>query len=208
MFGHAKNAKRRSFEAIFQEHIALAEMCAAKLMQLFISPSNVEGRIREIVDLEHEGDRLTKETYHTLDRSFMTRIEKPDIQALIHQLDEILDGLHDAAYLIEIFDIKEVREEAKDLVSIIQDMVRVLKEKIILMPRLTMEQSQEGHARLDVMETLADEKWRKGMKRAYADLDSKEYLAWERIFDVLEETTNRCLKAGSVVDSIVRKDSH
>ncbi|MCX6739114.1 MAG: DUF47 family protein [Candidatus Parcubacteria bacterium] len=203
--------KDRSFEVIFFEHISLSEICSAKVMQLFTNMDKMEGRIREIIDLEHAGDRLNREVYRTLDASFMTKIEKPDIQELIHQLDEILDGLHDAAYLVDIYGFANIQEESKDITAIIQDMVLILKEKIALMSSrkgLSLEQSQEGHAQLDVLETRADELWRKGVKRSYAEHGEKEFFARKQMIDSLERVTDRCLKAMSVVDSIVRKECH
>ncbi len=209
MFG--KHEKERSFEEIFFEHISLSEICAAKLMQLFANMDGIEGRIREIIDLEHAGDRLNREVYRTLDASFMTKIEKPDIQELIHQLDEILDGLHDAAYLVDIYGFTNIQKEAKDITAVIQEMVLILKEKIALMSSrkgLSLEQSQEGHAQLDVLETRADELWRNGVKRSYSDHGEKEFFARKEMLDSLEQATDRCLKAMSVVDSIVRKELH
>jgi hypothetical protein len=206
-----KTAHKRPFEVIFHEHISLSEDCAAKLMQLFLTMDNIPGRIREIIDLEHEGDRLNREVYRTIDRSFMTKIEKPDIQQLTHQLDDILDGLHDAAYLVDICDMKNIRQEAIDIVAVIEEMIPILKENIFLMTTrkgLSLEQSQEAHAKMDVLETKADEIWRNGVKHLYQELDGKEFIARKEMIDALEEVSDRCLKAMSVIDSIVRKDSH
>jgi uncharacterized protein Yka (UPF0111/DUF47 family) len=172
---------------------------------------NVKGRIREIVDLEHAGDRLNREIYRTLDLSFFAKIEKTDIQELIHQLDDILDGLHDVAYLTDIYGFTSIQKEAKDIVAIIQQMVPILKEKIALMMTrkgLSLEQSQEGHAHIDVLETRADEIWRKGVKRSYSEHNEKEFFARKEMLDSLEHVTDRCLKAMSVIDSIVRKEMH
>ena len=208
MFGKSEKKSVRSFEIIFYEHISLSKECAKKLMQLFVSMDNIPGRIREIIDLEHEGDRLNREAYRTIDRSFMTRIEKPDIQHLIHNLDDILDGLHDVAYLVDICDMKKIEQDAIDVVAVVQEMLLVLKESIFLMTTragLTLEQSQEAHAKVDVLETRADEIWRSGWKRLYQEFDGKEFIARTKMLDSLEKVSDRCLKAMSVVDSITRK---
>lgn len=208
MFGKSKKTSVRSFDAIFYEHISLSKECSAKLMQLFVSMDNIPGRIHEIIDLEHEGDRLNREVYQTIDRSFMTRIEKPDIQHLIHNLDDILDGLHDVAYLVDICDMKKIEQDAIDVVAVIQEMLLVIKESIFLMTTrkgLSLEQSQEAHAKVDVLETRADEIWRSGWKRLYQEFDRKEFVARTKMLDSLEKVSDRCLKAMSVVDSITRK---
>ena len=210
MFGKSKKSAVRSFETIFYEHISLSKECSTKLMQLFVSMDNIPGRIREIIDLEHEGDRLNREVYRMIDRCFFQEIEKPDIQQLIHNLDDILDGLHDVAYLVDICDMKKIEQDAIDVVAVTQEMLLVLKESIFLMTTrkgLSLEQSQEAHAKVDVLETRADEIWRRGWKRLYREqeLHGKEFVARTKMLDSLEKVSDRCLKAMSVVDSIVRK---
>ncbi|MBK6381696.1 MAG: DUF47 family protein [Chitinophagaceae bacterium] len=49
---------------------------------------------RQMKDLEHIGDDLTREIMDRLNQTFVTPIEREDIMSLAHALDDVVDSLH------------------------------------------------------------------------------------------------------------------
>jgi len=158
-----------------------------------------------IVELEHEADAVTTEVHHLLDRTFLPKIDRPDVEHLIACLDDITDGLHDAAYLVDIFELDEPNRDAVEIIDCIRMMVKHLNDLLSAFPRVSLEVAQTAHRNIDHWETVADEKWRAAVKKIYRELSTKEYLAWKAIFDALEKVSDRCLASMHVIDSVVRK---
>ena len=53
--------------------------------------------MRNIKELEHEGDRLTHELVDLLNRTFVTPFDRDDMYRLAGALDDICDHVDDAA---------------------------------------------------------------------------------------------------------------
>ena len=82
-----------------------AELCheAAQLMQdVFEGEVEKQEALREIEQKEHEADELVAATMDRLRKTFITPMDREDIQLLIDQLDNTIDNIK------EIIDIRNV----------------------------------------------------------------------------------------------------
>src|SRR5438105_2101127 len=68
--------------------------------------------IRDIKELEHEGDRLTHEVVDLLNRTFVTPFDRDDMYRLAGALDDVCDHVHEAAGHIVGYRIAEIRPAA------------------------------------------------------------------------------------------------
>src|SRR6266849_6518143 len=60
-------------------------------------PDGSEGLIRDIKELEHEGDRLTHEVVDLLNRTFVTPFDRDDMYRLATALDDVCDHVDETA---------------------------------------------------------------------------------------------------------------
>ena len=67
---------------------------------------------RQIVDAEHEGDRITHEIVKRLNSTFVTPIDREDIYGLATQLDDIVDYTEEAADFLGLYQIEAPMEQA------------------------------------------------------------------------------------------------
>jgi|GEM_PF-4253305 len=199
--------KENSFEGLFRAHIAISARCARAAMELFTEMDQIIARIAEITALEHEADSITSDVHHLSDRSFMTRIDKPDILSLIQELDNITDSLHHAADFVDIYGISERVNAAGEVLGTICEMIKIIQAQIEKMPNLSLVDSQKAYSEVDALETKADTLWKAAVKDAFQKLEAKEFIARKDVLDMLEKTANTCLSAMSVLNSIVRKGS-
>src|SRR4249920_2273364 len=51
-----------------------------------------------IQQLEHEGDEIIHDTFTRLNQTFITPLDPEDIHSIASRLDDVLDGIEDAAY--------------------------------------------------------------------------------------------------------------
>src|SRR5437588_10450775 len=90
--------QRKEFFELFNQAAANAVAIARALVDLLAqAPNGSEERIRDIKDLEHEGDRLTHEVVGLLNRTFVTPFDRADMYRLAGALDDTRDRVHEPA---------------------------------------------------------------------------------------------------------------
>src|SRR3954447_12422910 len=97
--------------------VAIAQALIDLLEQF---PDRAEERMRDIKELEHEGDRLTHEVVDLLNRTFVTPFDRDDMYRLSTALDDICDHVDDAAEKIVGYGVRDVRPQAIDQARVIQ----------------------------------------------------------------------------------------
>src|SRR5919201_4787479 len=82
-----------------------------RLLDVFPADRNL---LREIKDLEHEGDRLTRGVVDLLNRTFVTPFDRDDMYRLAGAIDDVCDHIDEAAGKIIGYGVQEVRPLARD----------------------------------------------------------------------------------------------
>ena len=76
-------------------------------------------RATEINEIEHRCDSITQQILKRLHRTFVTPLDREDIHALALALDDVVDAIDDAALLLRLYHIEEVRRGTRELARII-----------------------------------------------------------------------------------------
>src|ERR1700684_115667 len=84
----------------------------------------------EILDLEHEGDRITHDIINRLNHTFVTPIDREDILALASALDDIVDYTEEVADYLGLYKIEAPMEQAIRLAPVLKDASREIAEGI------------------------------------------------------------------------------
>src|SRR5512132_1871949 len=93
--------QKREFFDLYNRSAANAVAIAQALIELLEGfPGGADGKVREIIELEHEGDRLTHEVIDLLNRTFVTPFDRDDMYRLVSALDDVCDHVDDAAQKI------------------------------------------------------------------------------------------------------------
>src|ERR1700712_4626424 len=70
-------------------------------------------RVLRIREAEDEGDRITRELYETLHRTFSTPMPRGHLLALARSLDDVADAVEEAATELELVGVQSVPELAR-----------------------------------------------------------------------------------------------
>ena len=205
MFG---KKKERQFEEIFQEHVDTSAKCAEELFQLFNNFSFSAQHIQKIIELEHNADKLVGETYRRLDNTFISRYDKPDVEHLITNLDNIIDFMKKVAIDIQIYRIPAARKEAPTFASIIVEMLKYLQKAIKQLPNLNMEKMQTYVIHIKELEEKADALVNQAIQNLFdEENDFKTLIKWKDIFEKLETITDHAEHVINTLSTIIRKES-
>ena len=122
--------QKREFYALYSRASRNAVEIARLLVRLLDEfPANGE-LLREIKELEHEGDRLTRELVDLLNRTFVTPFDRDDMYELSSALDDICDHIDEAAGNISGYGVTEIRPAAKDQAQVILRSTEKLREAV------------------------------------------------------------------------------
>jgi uncharacterized protein len=198
--------QRKEFFQLFNEASANAVAISRALVDLLAqAPNGSQERIRDIKDLEHEGDRLTHEVVNLLNRTFVTPFDRDDMYRLAGALDDICDHVDEAAGNIVGYGVKEIRPAAKAQGDVILRAASKLQEAVA-----RLEGFKDSSRQLIELRTLEDEGDRLN-REAVSELfrttdDAISIIRWKDIHEALEEAVDACENAADVLEAIVVKN--
>src|SRR5437660_7943409 len=191
--------QRKEFFQLFNQASANAVAISRALVDLLAqAPNGSQERIRDIKDLEHEGDRLTHEVVNLLNRTFVTPFDRDDMYRLAGALDDICDHVDEAAGRIVSYDVAEIREQARGQAQVIRRAAGKLAEAVG-----GLEGFKESRRELIELRELEDEGDRLEHDAVSSlftdDADPLTVIRWKDIHEGLEEAVDACENAADVL---------
>src|SRR5436190_12487006 len=122
--------QNKQFFRLLERALDNAVGIARELVRLLDEfPSN-GGELRAVKELEHEGDRLTREVVDLLNRTFVTPFDRDDIYRLATAIDDVCDHVDEAAGNIVGYGVKAIRPQAKEQAQVILRSAEKLHEAV------------------------------------------------------------------------------
>jgi uncharacterized protein len=174
-------------EAFFDDFVALAGeiLTAARLLEAMVADDKPALDLaREINDIEHRCDSLTQQILKRLHRTFVTPLDREDIHALALALDDVVDAVDDAALLLRLYHIDDVRHGTRELARIIAEQAALVVQAMQALEKRNG--VEERTARINRLEHDADGIHRDAVEALFAhERDPIAVIKWKEIFDCL-----------------------
>ncbi|KKL89700.1 hypothetical protein LCGC14_1912100, partial [marine sediment metagenome] len=87
------------------------------LQDLFEDYTDIEAKVKAVYEIEQEGDILTHEIIRKLNQTFITPIDREDIQALATNIDDIVDFIWGGVDKMTVFRIETPTKDVLQLAS-------------------------------------------------------------------------------------------
>ena len=198
--------QRREFFELYNRASANVVEIARLLSELLDQfPTDGESLIRDIKDLEHEGDRITHEVVDLLNRTFVTPFDRDDMFRLAQVLDDVCDHVDEAAGYIHGYGVESIRPHAREQGRVILRSATKLDEAVS-----RLEGFQDSRRQLIELRELEDEGDRLN-REAVSELfrnerDAITIVRWKDIHEQLEEAVDACENAADVLEAILVKN--
>lgn len=167
------------------------------------------GELDEFLSSERRERQLLEQIEENLVRTFVTGLDREDIEALSRALFKLVKTTNKFAKRYRLVgDLVRAVDFSKQ-VSLIDQAVGILGEMIRDLRRLPpLARVKELNDRLEAVEDSADEVVDALVRDLYhANLPSGQLLARKDLYDLLEKLVDRCRDVGAVVTHIVLKNS-
>jgi predicted phosphate transport protein (TIGR00153 family) len=197
--------QKREFFSLFTQASANSRDIARVLVELLDDWPESREKLRDIRELEHEGDRLTHEVINLLNRTFVTPFDRDDMYRLISVIDDVCDHIDEAADNIDAYEVRDVPEKARQQAEVIYRAATRLHEAVE-----RLEGFKDSARQLAALRELEDEGDRLS-REAIAELfrsgaDPLTIIRWKDIHEQLEEAVDACENAADVLEAILVKN--
>jgi predicted phosphate transport protein (TIGR00153 family) len=197
--------QKREFFDLFTRASGNAREIARVLVELLEDWPESRERLRDVRELETEGDRLTHDVINLLNRTFVTPFDRDDMYRLATAIDDVCDHIDEAADNIDAYEVREVPEKARQQAEVIHRAASRLHEAVEL-----LEGFKDSQRQLVAVRELEDEGDRLE-REAVAELfrsgaDPLTIIRWKDIHEQLEEAIDACENAADVLEAILVKN--
>ena len=207
MFKFPFMPREDKFFDLFEESARNSVKAAHKLQEMVDTWENVAEKVKEIGEMEHEGDTIIHQIMEQLHRTFVTPFDREDIAQLANSLDDITDFIQAAADAMYIYKVNRPGQSARDLSHIIVQAATEVEQSLPqLRHRAKLKQILDRCVEINRLENCADEVFRSAMAELFTNTtDITEIIKWREIFEYMESATDRCEDVADVLEGVALK---
>lgn len=159
-----------------------------------------------IKKLEREADELTRSIFAELNKTFITAIDREDIQRIASKTDDVIDYMEGIAGRIASY---HVTSAPPYMLDIAVELVRAIKEVELLISRLKDVKADKSlivHCRkISDIEHNIDDLYRTAVGKLFETNDAVNIIKLKDIYESIEAASDRCLDVADVIEDIVLK---
>jgi hypothetical protein len=197
--------QKREFFDLYTQASANARDIARALVELIDDWPSSREKLRDIRELEHEGDRLTHAVINLLNRTFVTPFDRDDMYNLASAIDDVCDHIEEAADNIDAYEVRDVPVQARRQAEVIHRAASRLHDAVALLEGF--KDSQRYLVALRELEDEGDTLAREAVAELFrSGTDPLTIIRWKDIHEQLEEAVDACENAADVLEAILVKN--
>ena len=199
--------KERVFYTDFKKMIDVIYEAAKKLEELLENYTNIEVRINELTELEHNCDVLCHQAIERINGAFITPIDREDLYAIDRALDDSMDSIEETAARFLIYNVKSIKPEAILFAKIITAAITRLQKLIDLMPSSrAAKEMQTEIIEVNRLENQGDTIYRQQLTHLFSrETNAVEIITWSNIYDSLETALDACEDIADLIEGVLMK---
>jgi uncharacterized protein Yka (UPF0111/DUF47 family) len=199
--------QKGDFFRLFEAHAATLVAAAQALQELATDGASTAEVLRIIQDREHEADDLIRRVLTEVRKTFLTPFDRGAITSLIGSMDDAIDEMLAAARAMDLYQLRELLPEMKEIVAVIAEAAAVTAEAVPLLRNITANGTtlHKLTARLVSLEGTADDIHAAGLRRAFqsARADPLQFAVTREVFKNLERVADAFEDVANEIDGIV-----
>ncbi len=207
--------KNEKFYNLFEAQTDKLVEAAELLKELREEPSEIKKIAIKMKKLEEEADDLGHQIISSLHQTFITPIEREDIDILRQNLDDIMDEIERAVNRMAIYKISfsPFPKEIMEYLKIIEKAIREIKEgaKEIRDINKHFQDLRDRCERINQLENQGDDINRKILEELMTPSkitpqENLEIMKKKEIYESLENAIDKCEDVANVLESILIKN--
>ncbi len=179
---------------VFLERQAQFAHLGAQAFAKFEPGSSIEEVSADVQKHEHAGDKVVHELEEALQKTFVTPIDREDLQRLSSELDDILDLINSAARTCALFGVKTPTKPMQELIAILVVSTKLLEDTLPALRKHEYGTLMTASRTLRQEEKKADVVYRTAISALFHDdsKNAKDVLREMTVLEHLEHAVDRC----------------
>lgn len=181
----------------------------AKLFNDALLTGITEETIIKAKILKHRGADLERETINRLNNTFVTPIDREDIQALATMLNKITKKIVQALMNVNVYRLKNYTEEMLQQAKTILKATDELRRSVSLLKSISQtKEITSSHELMKEIETLGDDILYRAMDKLFSgEFEAIEVIKLRDIYKVLESAMDKCFSVSDAILNIALKNN-
>lgn len=181
---------------------------ALMMDEVMLDYSKASDKVKEIIDLEHDADRVNDKIIDKLNLTFITPIDREDIYALANGLDDGVDYLQGTLQRIVMYRTGKALSGAVTLTKLLIESTSEIIKAFSLLKDIRKNQAEilEATHKISKIESEGDRVYRHEIAALFErEKDPIELIKWKDILEKLEDTLDHCEKISDMIRGVVMK---
>jgi uncharacterized protein Yka (UPF0111/DUF47 family) len=199
--------RKIDFFEIFNKCILNLTRTTAQLVDLMENFENVEDKVKQLYELEQEGDLLTHDIMRRLNQTFITPIDREDIHVLAARIDDVIDMIWGGVDRMAVFRINEPTKDAVHLAKELHATAEVIQKAMKELEAKDYDHVKEHCIEINRMENRIDRTFRNALGELFDDFadDPAMIIKWKDVYEHFEEAADKCEDVANILEGIVLK---
>ncbi|WKT57132.1 DUF47 family protein [Candidatus Nitrosotenuis chungbukensis] len=183
-----------------------AKEASEELVQMFSHIDKASEYHAKIKQIERDADDLTRSIFAELNKTFITPLDREDMQRIAAKTDDVIDFIEGISGRIVSYHISI---NPPYMLDIAKELVNAIKEVELMISRLKnvkADKSLINHCRkISDIEHTVDDLYRTAVGKLFETTDAINIIKLKDIYESLETASDRCLDVADVIEDIVLK---
>ncbi len=177
-----------------------------ELINLFSDIENAQDYHTKIKKIERDADRLTRSVFAELNRTFITPLDREDIQRIASKIDDVIDYVEGVSGRTVSYHISETPHFMLDIATELAKATKEVEYMISKLGDLKANKDLINHCRKasDIEHTI-DVLYRNAVGKLFETNDAINIIKLKDIYEAIETASDRCVDVADVVEDIVLK---
>jgi len=172
---------------------------------LFDDLTNVE-QAAKIHQLETEADVLTRDIFSELNKTFITPLDREDMQRIASKIDDVIDFMDGIAARVYSYKITSSPPYCKEMAVELVKATKEVEYMISKLQRIKDPKDMIEHCRnTSDIEHVVDDLYREAIRELFESDDAIKIIKLKDIYETMETASDRCVDVADVVEDIVLK---
>ena len=180
----------------------------AEALVVLLSDLNNTEQIKRIHSLETQADGLTRDIFSELNKTFITPLDREDMQRIASKIDDVIDFMDGISARIYSYEITVAPPYSKEMAQELVNSTKEVEYMISKLQRIKDPRDMITHCRnTSDIEHKVDELYRDAIRELFKSTDAIQIIKLKDIYETMETASDRCVDVADVIEDIVLKYS-
>ncbi len=163
---------------------------------------------RKIKEYEKKGDTYIHELIVSLNKTFITPLEREDILALAMKMDDVLDGFEQWSTRFEIYGITHSDEFMTKFVDILLESVTEIAAATTLLNKKKLLDIRQHVIKINDYESECDELLQASIRNLFKmEKDPIKIIQYKELYEMLEDIADSCEDVANTLETIIMRNA-